>query len=772
VLARSCALAGAEDLVVVGMGKFGGSELNYASDVDLVLVGPDGMNPARAEASAREVLRIARRCFRVDTNLRPEGRDGPLVRTVASYQAYWERWASPWEFQALLKARPVIGPAALATAFSEAAGAALWGRPLSADDLRSLRSMKARAEADVARRGLTARELKRGTGGIRDIEFAVQLLQLVHGRHDAALRSPTTLVALGDLADAGYVAAEDADLLRGCYEFLRTVEHRVQLVDEQQIHTVPAATEEREHLARVLGFKSDQAASALYRFDVDLAACRAAVRSIHQRVYFRPLLEAFAGSAGGLTAEAAEARLSAFGFADAERTRQAVRELTRGLTRSSRLMHQLLPLLLGWLADSPDPDAGLLGLRTLASGPQRSSELARAFRESPEAARRLCTILGSSPLVGELLHHNPDLIPTLADDEALQQRSADELAAGAVGALGWRDPTSMGKGLKRFKERELTHIAVRDLLGRAPVDDINAALSALAEATLHAALEALEPTLGFAVVALGRFGGRELSYASDLDILFVYEGTTPAAFAEAETLATNLLRFVKGATPAERVYLLDPDLRPEGRQGPLARSLDAYRTYFERWAEVWERAAMVRARPVAGDTEVADAFMALLQEPEWGRSLSPDEVRELRRIKVRVERERIPSHEDPQFHLKLGKGALADVEFCAQLLQLQHRVAAPGTMHALVKVTDAGALDPADADVLAEAYRFCERVRNRLYLVQGSGGDALPRAPEQLRRLSRSLEMTPTELRETYRRVTRRSRSVVERLFYGREEVP
>ncbi|MBA3302610.1 MAG: hypothetical protein H0U26_01910 [Acidimicrobiia bacterium] len=467
--------------------------------------------------------------------------------------------------------------------------------------------------------------------------------------------------------------------------------------------------------------------------------------------------------------EAAEERLVAFGFTDAERTRQAVRELTRGLNRASRLMGQLLPLVLGWLADSPDPDAGLLGLRTLASGPQRSGELARAFRESPEAARRLCAILGSSPLVGDLLHHNPDLIPTLAVEDALEPRSADELAAGAEGALGWRDSTSIGKGLKRFKERELAHIAVRDLLGRAPVDDTNAALSELAEATLQAAVQALEPTLGFAVVALGRFGGRELSYASDLDVLFVHEGSTAADFAEAEKLATNLLRFVKGATPAERVYLLDLDLRPEGRQGPLARSLDAFRTYFDRWAEVWERAAMVRARPVAGDADVADAFMALLQEPEWGRSLSAEEVRELRRIKVRVERERIPAHEDPQFHLKLGKGALADVEFCAQLLQLQHGVAEPGTMRALVRLSDAGALAPADSSVLAEAYRFCERVRNRLYLVQGSGSDALPRAPERLRRLTRSLETTPTELREDYRRVTRRSRSVVERLFSGRE---
>ena len=769
VLARCTMLAGVDDLVVVGMGKLGGAELNYASDVDLVLVGPDGMDPATVEARAREVLRLARTCFRVDANLRPEGRDGPLVRSVASYQAYWDRWAAPWEFQALLKARPVAGPRDLARAFTDAVADALWERPLSADDLRSLRAMKSRAEAEVARRGLAARELKRGAGGIRDVEFAVQLLQLVHGRHDAALRSPTTLVALAELAEAGYVAVEDAEALAGSYRFLRTVEHRVQLVDEQQVHTVPADPAERERLARVVGFRGDPEADALERFDAELASCRATVRAIHQRLYFRPLLEAFVGEPGGLPVEAAEARLAAFGFTDAERTRQAIRELTRGLTRSSRLMDRLLPLLLGWLADSPDPDAGLLGRRTLASGPQRSGELARAFRESPETARRLCLVLGSSPLVAGALHRNPDLIPTLGDDDALRARTSAELAAAAESALGWRDVEARHTGLRRFKERELARVGARDLLVGADVEATAGELTALAEATLRAALEVLASPLPFTVVAMGRFGGGELSYASDLDVLFVYDGSGADDFARAEALATDLLRFVKGATPAERLYLLDPDLRPEGRQGPLARSLDAFRSYFDRWAAVWERAAMVRARPVAGDPGVAEAFMSLLQEPEWGRPLTAEEVRELRRIKARVEKERIPAGEDPQFHLKLGRGSLSDVEFCVQLLQLQHGVASAGTMRALDRLTEAGAVSAEDAAVLAEAYRFCERVRNRHFLLHGSGSDALPQTPERLRRLARSLETTPTELRESYRRVTRRSRAVVERRFYGRD---
>ena len=769
VLGAALVVAGAEELVVVGMGKLGGSELNYASDVDLMLVGPDGLATGEAEGRARELLRVARTCFRVDANLRPEGRDGPLVRSLGSYRAYWERWAAPWEFQALLKARPVAGPPELAAAFAEGAGEALWGRALSADDLRSLRAMKARTEAEVARRGLATRDLKRAAGGIRDIEFSVQLLQLVHGRSDEDLRWPTTLRALAELADAGYVDDVDAAELDRCYRLLRIVEHRLQLRDGAQVHALPPDPPSRELLARVLGYRDAPDAGALTRFEHDLATCRASVRALHERIYFRPLLEAFAGAPGAMDEAAAEIRLAAFGFADAERTQQAVRELTRGLTRSSRLMEQLLPLLLGWLADSPDPDRGLLGLRTLASGTQRSAELARAFRESTETARRLCTVLGTSQIIADLLGHNPDLVPALGDDDALAPRPAAGLADAARTTVQWRDADSRQRGLKRFKDRELVRLAVRDVLDLADLRDTATGLSALAEATLGAALADLAPPLPFAVVALGRFGGGELSYGSDLDVLFVYDGEGAGDFDEATRAATSLMRLVRGRTPATRVYELDADLRPEGRDGPLARSVDAFARYFERWAEGWERLAMLRARPVAGDPEVGERFLALLDEAVWSRPPGPEEVREIRRIKARVERERIPAGDDPEFHLKLGRGSLADVEFTTQLLQLQAGVRGVDTVDALDRLVTAGVVEGADRDVLVDAYRFCEATRNRLFLVRGGPGDSLPGGSDELRRLARSLGTTGWELRESYRRVTRRSRSVVERLFYGRE---
>ena len=773
VLRHAGRLAGAPDLVVIGMGKLGGNELNYASDVDVMFVAAD---PEAGERQSRAVMEIARSCFRIDTDLRPEGRDGPLARSLESYLSYWDRWAHAWEFQALLKARAVTGDTELGAAFIAAAGERVWGRTFDADDLRSLRAMKARAEDELARRHLTDREVKRGRGGIRDIEFAVQLLQLVHGRHDAGIRSPTTLTALAELTEAGYVSADDAASLAASYRFLRAIEHRLQLVDEQQVHAIPTDRAALTRLARVMGYRDSPGGDAASLLTADLRQHQATVRSIYERLYFRPLLEAFAvvpaAGDGALSVEAAETRLAAFGFTDIERTRVALRELAGGLTRSSRLMQQMLPLLLLWLSESPDPDLGLLGLRRLSSGEQRTTELVTAFRESPEVARRLCMLLGTSRLFAETFEHNPDELLSLGDPEGLAVRSAAELATGAASAVGWRTgQLERRRGLYRYRQREELRIAARDVLGLDDEEDAvavsGAELTALAEGVLAAALDSVAPTLPFAVVAMGRFGGAELSYASDLDVLFVYEGSTANDFAAAEQTAESLLKFLAGRTPSPRIYTVDLGLRPEGKQGPLARSLDGYRAYYDRWALMWERQALLRARPVAGEADVGRRFMEVVEPHVW-RPLTDGDVREVRRMKARIERERIPAGEDPQFHLKLGRGSLSDIEFTAQLLQLQHGVRATGTMAALDALATAGALDPEDRRTLAAAYRFCERTRNRWYLVKGSPGDALPTQGDQLGRLARSLGTTGGELREHYRRVTRRARQVVERLFYGK----
>jgi glutamate-ammonia-ligase adenylyltransferase len=775
---------GKGDLAVIGMGKLGGGELNYASDIDLLLVSND-----RPPADPRLFLDLARSVWRIDLDLRPEGRAGPLVRSLESYLAYWDRWADTWEFQALLKARSVAGAPELRARFEEEASARVWGRPFGADELQRVRMLKARAEQAVSRRGLTDLELKRGKGGIRDIEFAIQLLQLVHGRADSSLRSPATLPAIAALGQGGYIAPEDAAALDDAYRFLRTVEHRLQLFEGEQVHTLPAGEAPRTRLARVLGYRDTASATALTQFDGDLRQRQATVRWIHERLFFRPLLEAFtaapsetataaetgmAAMAGGpgLTADAISDRLRAFGFADADRTLQAVRELTRGLSRSSRLMGQILPMLLDWLSHSPDPDLGLLGLRTLANEPHCRDQLTALCRESPEAARQLCQLLGTGPRFAREFQRHPDLLAGLATGETVAGRTEHDLETQASQSLAWRDGIDeVAAGLRLFARAEGLRIAARDVLGLADVAETGHDLTDLAETVVRAALRVVDPALPFAVAGMGRLGGREMAYHSDLDLLFVYDAPAdmpPAdAAAAAESVAIELVRLIGGSTPATGVYRVDTALRPEGRQGPQARSLDAYRAYYERWAQVWERQALLRGRIIAGDEALGRRFAEVATEFVWDRPLTVSDIREIRRTKARIERERVPPSEDPAFHLKLGPGSLSDIEWTAQLLQLQHGVRESGTIAALDALATATVLAESDRDILVEAYRFCERTRNRLSLVRDGATDALPTTGPHLSVLARSLSTTGSGLRDEYRRRTRRARRVVERLFYG-----
>lgn len=774
-------------LCVIGMGKLGASELNYASDVDILLVGGTGHE---GEAHLiRELLRRTRATWKVDLDLRPEGRSGPLSRTLESYEAYWNRWAHTWEFQALLKARAVAGEMRLGRRFEAAASKRVWGRPFGADELASLRQMKARAEKQMSTRGLDAREIKRGRGGIRDVEFALQLLQLVHGRADSSLRARSTIDAIGALTAGGYITADDGHALDEAYRYLRAVEHRLQLREGEPTHTLPAATEARTRLARLLGYRDLPGASAVRQFDSDLGRHRGTVRRIHERLFFRPLLEAFTFDRGGATGgpepvagpilnEAAVVeRLAAFGFTDARRTRQAIRGLTSGFSRMSRLMQQMLPVLLDWLSESADPDEGLLGLRTLADEPHVRDRLASLCRDSPIGAQQLCQLLGTGRRPARELQRHPDALSELAAGQLLRVRSREELDREAIGMTAWReDSAAVGAGLRGLAQLHQLRIAARDVLGRASVDDTGQALADLAEAVLAEALRFVDSPVPIAIVGMGRLGGRALSFGSDLDLLVAYDppaGSEPDEAAEqAESVVAALRGVVSGGTPSAGAYRLDFGLRPEGRQGPLARSTAAYAAYYDRWAQVWERQALLRGRVVAGDPGVAERFGQVARRFVWERPFTAGEALAIRRMKARVEKERVPPGEDPKFHLKLGPGALSDVEWTVQLLQLQHRVEGENTMSALHQLRRAGAVDPGDAEVLEESYRFCERARNRLYLTRDVdiAGDSLPGLGPHLSVLARSLGMSASDLRSEYTRVTRRARRVVERLFYGRDD--
>ncbi|MGH3322209.1 MAG: bifunctional [glutamine synthetase] adenylyltransferase/[glutamine synthetase]-adenylyl-L-tyrosine phosphorylase, partial [Streptosporangiaceae bacterium] len=700
-------------LAVIGMGKCGGRELNYASDVDVVFVAEpaQGSDEHEAQREAQQDAQqdalhtgerlaagLIRTCseaagerplWPVDAALRPEGRAGPLVRTLASHVAYYERWAKTWEFQALLKARPVAGDSALGEAYVAALRPMVWRAADRDGFVEDVQAMRRRVEAHVPQ-AEADRQLKLGPGGLRDVEFAVQLLQLVHGRSDPALRSSTTLAALEALSRGGYVGRADAAGLANAYRFLRTLEHRIQLHRLRRTHAVPTGEQELRRLGRAMGLYTDPVATLTTRWRTYTRE----VRRLHEKLFYRPLLLAVArlpGEEARLTPEAARQRLEALGYADPAGALRHIEALTAGVSRRAAIQRTLLPVMLGWFADAPDPDAGLLGFRKVSDALGATHWYLRLLRDERGAAERLATLLASSRYVTDLLLRAPEAVTMLGDDAELMPRARAGLEAEMLASVRRHDDPETGiAAVRALRRRELFRVATADLLGMLDVAAVGEALTAITAATVAAGLEAAaaavaaereQPLPRLTVVAMGRFGGRELGYASDADVLFVFEPPTggggddgaPAAHAVTETLRSLLAR-----PSPDPPLSLDADLRPEGRRGPLVRSLAAYEAYYARWSSPWERQALLRAEPIAGDPEVAKRFLAVIDPIRWPREgIDRAEVREIRRLKARMEAERLPRGTDPTIHTKLGRGGLSDVEWVAQLLQLRHACAVP-----------------------------------------------------------------------------------------------
>jgi len=761
---------------VIAMGKWGARELNYYSDIDLVFV-HEG-EPGRETESRAAALAIAGRLLstlsapsfdgptlNVDADLRPEGTMGPLSRSLAGYAGYYERWGEAWELQALLKARPAAGDADLGVRFRAMADRIIWDEGLDVDALRSIRALKAQTEE-----GAKSSDIKRSRGGIRDIEFAVQILQLVHGRVDADLRVTGTLDAIAALSSRGYIEGEEARRLADAYRFLRNTEHRLQLRELRQTHTLPEAYEDREWLGRAMGFAVDPATE----FAEHLARVRETVRDLHERLYFRPILDALVGmDTARLTQSGAAVRLEALGFRKVVAASQTVNDLLSGVSRRSRVMHQVLPLLLDWLSQSPDPDLGLAQLRLLLAHSSDHASLIRILQTNPVAGERLCKLLGTGKLVGDLMDRIPEFVPRLADDALIARiRNVDDDTARLIGVLDARPEREARIGtIRRFVRRRKLRIAARDILGAAPPESTLRALSDSADAAVAGSLHMImEPAEPFGVVAMGRWGGRELSYGSDIDVMYVHgaEGKERGV-----ALAVELGTVLSEPNRHGEAYQVDAGLRPEGRNGPLSRSLESYRRYYDEWVEPWELLALVKARPVGGNQEVVAGYFEMIEPVVWKEALPREVVNEIRAIKARVESERIPAGEDPDFHLKLGPGGLSDVEFVTQLLQLQHGGAMPelrvtSTFEALQALHSAEILSVNDFHSLHDAYLFCTRVRLRLHLQSGRPSDSLPVVPDDTARLAASLGLDRTsELRELYRRYTRRARRTFESIFYG-----
>jgi len=511
------------------------------------------------------------------------------------------------------------------------------------------------------------------------------------------------------------------------------------------------------------------------------------VRRLHERLFYSPLLDTvakFPSNELRLTPDAALDRLKALGYADPTAALRHIAALSQGVTRQAEIQRQLLPAMLGWFAEAPNPDHGLLAFRQVSETLGTTPWYLRALRDEGAMAERLARVLASSRYAVELLKRAPQTVQMLADDQELQPRSLAELKAEMHAAAG-RQSSGVGavEAIRAIRRRELFRIAAGDLLGENDVLSVGAALTDLASATIDATLAvareaAREPVPRIAVIAMGRWGGREMSYSSDADAMFVMEDANNGDSdpTKVATSVINEMRTLLTRPSADPSLSIDADLRPEGKGGALIRSLTAYRNYYSRWSSTWELQALVRADALAGDGELGKALMGEIDAHRWPEDgLSASQLTEIRKLKARVEAERLPRGADPAKHTKLGPGGIADVEWTVQLLQLQHAYRLPAlrstqSIVALRAARDAGVIDGMDAGHLEAAWTFASRIRNQIMLMRGRGSDSLPSDNRELASLAELLGYGPGEsshLLADYRRVTRRARKVVEQVFWG-----
>jgi glutamate-ammonia-ligase adenylyltransferase len=815
-------------LIVVGMGKLGGQELNYSSDIDLMFVCGDESEARSQESgvgSQQTPLAVAHslaefvinalsrntqngHLFRVDVRLRPEGRFGALVRTLSSYRTYYESWAEPWERQSLLKARVVAGDTRLAEQFGDMVRPFVYRRGVTSDFIESIRKNKERIEqkAEIEKTSLT--NVKVGIGGIRDIEFTAQLFQLRLGGYDARLRTPNTLEALARLQQAGALTPAEAGELSEDYQFLRTVEHRLQILYERQTQSLPTDPIERNLLARRLGYVDSTA------FDEDY---RRRTGRVHE--HFERLFYGERGHVGGpadmwrelldnVDSEAAKVSLlqalEAEGFRDSERAYTTLRAAVNGTNYGQvdpESRSQLLEVA-GRLVDACGrtgaPDAALQGIETLAQAMPNPALLYRTLAEGDEILDRFCRLGASSLPLVQLLARRLEWMDLLVSEEVidpeLKAREAyrDELDERTESI---RDPDRFWDAMALYVQRERLRIGARDVWGEIGAAGISGELTALTEAVIDRVLafgvsqvtgrepdEEIRNLLeSIAVIGLGKLGGRELGHGSDWDVLIVYrrpgESLSPQGAAALHAVAERVVSAGQALTPRGAPVEIDARLRPEGRVGALAYTPAEYRDYYLRSALMWERQVLTRARPVAGNVETGRAYMRAAHEAVYGAPLSDEAREEIRAMKRRIETERLkPS--DQWTDVKLGHGGISDIEFTVQMLQMRHgaahaQVRVPGTLNALHALASIGVVSRPDAVRLAETYLFWIALRNRLALQGGGASDTLPSDPSRLRGLAVGLgaadtrsETAEAQFSRQFDERMRETRLIVDRLFY------
>lgn len=794
-------------LAVIALGKCGARELNYISDVDVLFVA-EPVDPATT--SPTDALRIATQMaaalarltstgtsagsiWTLDAALRPEGNAGPLVRTMRGMQVYYERHAATWEFQAMMKARPLAGDFQLGRQFCDMVAPLVWGAGGKDGFVVASRAMRRRVVSMIPPE-LAERDIKLGAGGLRDVEFTAQILQLVHGRADEQLRCPSTLEALATLSSHGYMGREDAAALDEAYRFERLLEHRQQLFRLRRTHLMPEDAAGLRRLARSLP-EATTGADLWARWRQTAAL----VQRLQQRVFYSPLLEAVSKVPSGalrLSSTSAAERLAALGFADPAGALRHIGALTQGVSRAAEITRHIMPAMLGWLAEGANPDAGLLAFRQVSEALGRSPWYLKALRDESGTAERLAHVMASSRFCVDLLRRDPPSVGLLRAERAelgpreggdLAPRDAAELAATFAATVGRHTQTSEAvQALRAVRRHELARLAIAVALGRMDVEATGAAVSDVTAATLDAALALVArvfpnaPPLG--VIAMGRWGGHELGFASDADVMFVApDDTTDAGLASAGEAVAALRSWLAGPGPDPGLDV-DVRLRPEGQDGPLVRTVSSYLAYYGRWSWTWEAQALVRAAHGAGDAGLTGGLLDGIAGLRWPvradalptGGLSAEDVRAIQALKVRLERER--GGAGRAANLKLSPGGLIDIEWSVQLLQLCHAGTTPslrvtGTLAALRAGAAADLISPGDAATLIDSWRLVSAVRDAIMLARGRAADTVPSDPRDMAAVAMLLQYNRADaltLVEDLAKAMRQASRVADKLFWGR----
>ncbi|HWO42553.1 MAG TPA: bifunctional [glutamate--ammonia ligase]-adenylyl-L-tyrosine phosphorylase/[glutamate--ammonia-ligase] adenylyltransferase [Candidatus Eisenbacteria bacterium] len=784
--------------VVIGMGKLGGAELNFSSDIDVVFLyesdegessgGVRGKTDPRNffTGVGKKIIQAMGKVtedgfvFRIDLRLRPMGASGPLVQSVDSAMIYYESWGQCWERSALIKARPVAGERELGAAFLQEVEPFVYRRYLDYTTIDELRHMKARIERELLNSEQKHRNIKLGYGGIREVEFFTQALQLVNGGYEPALRVQNTLEALALLARYKFISAQDKQILSDAYRFLRQVEHKVQMVQEAHGHSIPVGAEAETALALRLGYSARNRAAARTRFWSDHREHTNAVRTIFDRLFHAATKEIRDEGASGIGTlwqdldhrEIMIRELRKTGFTEPERAYDNLLAIRDGEVyappspRRLKVMRVLGPALITEIANSSAPDQALLNLARFSHRIGGRTGFLSLLAENPRTMRLLITLFAESQFLSDLFVNRPELIDTLirADLTRIEKTKREMLLELREAMRSADDLESRLNVLRRYKTEEFIRIGLHDLGGALALEAVLEQLSCLAEACLQAALDLVFvemeekfgaiPRARFAILAMGKLGGRELDYNSDLDLIFIYDALEDAESGGGSQgtlgaheffvrLGQKLITYLSAPTEEGVAYKIDMQLRPSGKSGPLVSSLEAFRQYHKTSSLLWERQALIKARAVAGDAALGRTIEKVVESFAYGRGLDAQGIREIHRLRMRMERE-LAREDGSRFDLKKGRGGLVDIEFLAQMLQLAHghfrpQVRQRQTLEALKQLRELEILNAAEHTLLSDGYRFLRQLDHRLRLERDQTIDGFEREPERLNSIAQAL---------------------------------